>query len=580
MLQAHTTIVSSAEPPTERFVPSAAQPAAPSRIRDRQAGKTPAHSRRVHFSLARFIPLLAERIHVINPFTRTYLVSWLNVLDSLPELEFVSYLPHFLDGLLNYLNDPTEDIKIATMHVLADFLKEIREAAEVSQAREEARLARLEKKRERVREREERRRRRAAHGVEPDGHDMPQSGAPSSSARAIPGASSSSSSGRRQSTESLQHSREGLVESPTRAKDLARPATADTSLVGISEEDAQDDQTPTAEEREEHTDHDGFVHGPPGGNEMMDHTPHDADSEEGGGAAFEEDDVDGEGAGHWVPGQGVAVDHAAIMEILLQNLSSHDSEIQATCLRWIAQFILFVKDTTIPFTPRLIPFVLGSLAHDIPDIKSAAHATNLNLFRSIQELPNPPQPELAAQHPSPQTSASPQSLSLPALHGPQPAAAHSQGHGRKESIGNMRSSPAGTPGGKAPDSGSSSSVPFPGAGGSSSAQAPSSTRYANAGNNLDAMMSDLHVVASSHKAQQHMQTSPLLHDGRSLHANDETAAGERKDPFEYQATVNALVLQFISNAVEPRVAALHWLKMLHQKAPRKVRVLGALPGSL
>jgi vacuole morphology and inheritance protein 14 len=52
------------------------------------------------FSLAHFIPLLRERIYVVSPFTRSYLVSWLTVLDSVPELELISYLPEFLDGLL------------------------------------------------------------------------------------------------------------------------------------------------------------------------------------------------------------------------------------------------------------------------------------------------------------------------------------------------------------------------------------------------------------------------------------------------------------------------------------------------
>ena len=55
------------------------------------------------FSLARFIPLLSERIYVLSPFTRSYLVSWITVLDSVPELELITYLPEFLDGLL-YVN--------------------------------------------------------------------------------------------------------------------------------------------------------------------------------------------------------------------------------------------------------------------------------------------------------------------------------------------------------------------------------------------------------------------------------------------------------------------------------------------
>jgi hypothetical protein len=52
------------------------------------------------FSLPRFIPLLSDRIYVVSPFTRSFLVSWISVLDSVPELELITYLPHFLDGLL------------------------------------------------------------------------------------------------------------------------------------------------------------------------------------------------------------------------------------------------------------------------------------------------------------------------------------------------------------------------------------------------------------------------------------------------------------------------------------------------
>lgn len=40
--------------------------------------------------------------------------------------------------------------------------------------------------------------------------------------------------------------------------------------------------------------------------------------------------------------------------------------------------------------------------------------------------------------------------------------------------------------------------------------------------------------------------------------------------FDYGATVNALTLQFLNEHEETRVAALEWLLMLHQKAPRKV----------
>lgn len=52
------------------------------------------------FNLARFMPLLSERVYVISPYTRMHLVSWLMILDSVPDLELVAWLPDFLDGLL------------------------------------------------------------------------------------------------------------------------------------------------------------------------------------------------------------------------------------------------------------------------------------------------------------------------------------------------------------------------------------------------------------------------------------------------------------------------------------------------
>jgi vacuole morphology and inheritance protein 14 len=48
-------------------------------------------------------------------------------------------------------------------------------------------------------------------------------------------------------------------------------------------------------------------------------------------------------------------------------------------------------------------------------------------------------------------------------------------------------------------------------------------------------------------------------------------AKEEGDPFDYQATVNSLTLQFLNENEETRVAALEWLSMLHLKGPKKVR---------
>lgn len=94
--------------------------------------KTPSSlPRNTAFSLPRFIPLLSQRIYVRNSAARQFLVSWMCVLDSIPDLELISFLPEFLDGLIRCLNDVSEDVRVAASGLLQDFLVEIKEAAAV-----------------------------------------------------------------------------------------------------------------------------------------------------------------------------------------------------------------------------------------------------------------------------------------------------------------------------------------------------------------------------------------------------------------------------------------------------------------
>lgn len=82
------------------------------------------------FSLTRFIPLLAERIYTLNPLTRSFLISWISVLDSIPELELITSLPEFLDGLLGFVNDANAEVRLAAKNILGEFLREIKEIVE------------------------------------------------------------------------------------------------------------------------------------------------------------------------------------------------------------------------------------------------------------------------------------------------------------------------------------------------------------------------------------------------------------------------------------------------------------------
>jgi len=122
------------------------------------------------FSLARFIPLLKERIYVINPFTRTFLVGWITLLDSIPDLELVSFLPEFLAGLFKFLSDPNRDVHVATQGALERFLSEIKRISRIKKGIVESRKSRSEGKRKR------------SGSVDSDGSMAPEAGVDDGSA--------------------------------------------------------------------------------------------------------------------------------------------------------------------------------------------------------------------------------------------------------------------------------------------------------------------------------------------------------------------------------------------------------------
>jgi vacuole morphology and inheritance protein 14 len=240
---------------------------------------------------------------------------------------------------------------------------------------------------------------------------------------------------------------------------------------------------------------------------------------------FEEDQRSSDAendSGLWTPGQGVRIDHPAIVEILLQHLdfpgmlpwlfvrasiqpqteleTLSDEEIQATCLRWIAAFLVFFPDVMISFTPRLIPVILSSLAHHVPAIRQAANQTNINLHRVIQNSPS-----------------SPKALPRPSSFSSDASSSAIEGVSAKD-----RALPSST-------SQATASVPFP-------------------------------SLSRRHTPR---------HSSSRLSSFDQTKDGT--DIFDYQATVSALTLQFLNQNEESRVAALEWLAMLHLKAPKKVR---------
>ncbi|GAA6048028.1 hypothetical protein JCM3770_000155 [Rhodotorula araucariae] len=423
------------------------------------------------FSLPRFIPLLRERISVLNPFTRTFLIAWLLTLNEVPELELASYLPHFLEGLLRYLADPNAEVRAATESLLEDLLRETGTVRRMQ-------LRALAARREAWERDMDRRRRRGASE--------------------------------------------------------ARTVTV-TDTYGSDRGDDDDDRKGTPAQRA-------------GGAVAYAEDPEGVgdDNEDDDALADSEDDdypsLAVDGSDEWQPGEGVRIDFGAIVEILVQHLSFPDEEIQATCLHWISQFLTFVPGVVVPLAPRLIPVILSALAHHVDEIQQAASDTNDHLFAVVQSLPV----DTSVPHGSTVSPTFASELASP----PQSTSVAFAAHDRT-----VTASPP------------PSSIPFPTA--SSGTARPGHDRH-KAGSDASSFL----VHAAPRPAP-----PPSAPPSDALGAHDPGPAlpDDLHDPYEptaarfaYGLTVNELTMQFLSDNEETRVAALEWLLMLHQKAPRKI----------
>uniref|UniRef100_A0A4W4EUE5 Protein VAC14 homolog n=1 Tax=Electrophorus electricus TaxID=8005 RepID=A0A4W4EUE5_ELEEL len=78
------------------------------------------------FDLVAFVPLLRERIYSNNQYARQFIISWILVLESVPDINLLDYLPEILDGLFQILGDNSKEIRRMCEVVLGEFLKEIK----------------------------------------------------------------------------------------------------------------------------------------------------------------------------------------------------------------------------------------------------------------------------------------------------------------------------------------------------------------------------------------------------------------------------------------------------------------------
>ena len=78
------------------------------------------------FDLERFVPLLERRIYHPHTSVRQYLIGWVRVLDSVPNLDMLEYLPNILDGMFQMLGDKHAEIVREVSATLSGFLGEIK----------------------------------------------------------------------------------------------------------------------------------------------------------------------------------------------------------------------------------------------------------------------------------------------------------------------------------------------------------------------------------------------------------------------------------------------------------------------
>lgn len=77
------------------------------------------------FIVEKVIPLIKERVITNDYLARQFILGWIVVLDSLPELFLVDYLPLFLSGVFDMLSDSHQEIVSQAQTALLELLAEL-----------------------------------------------------------------------------------------------------------------------------------------------------------------------------------------------------------------------------------------------------------------------------------------------------------------------------------------------------------------------------------------------------------------------------------------------------------------------
>jgi len=63
------------------------------------------------FQVETFIVLLEKNLKILNPYTRQFLLGWIQALEEMPGIDLLEYLPRYLDGVFSMLGDGNRQIR-------------------------------------------------------------------------------------------------------------------------------------------------------------------------------------------------------------------------------------------------------------------------------------------------------------------------------------------------------------------------------------------------------------------------------------------------------------------------------------
>jgi len=280
------------------------------------------------FSLPKFIPLLMERIYAINPFTRIFLVSWISLLNSVPDLELISYLPAFLGGLIIFLSDTHSDVRIITQSALDVFLHEIRRVSEIQKLVKEQKVKKQQ-----------------------------------------------DNNINSKATEDLTLE-DSNIETSTPSK--GSKILGDPAELIKTNGDKKDSSFATANNGEEQQEQ-------AKNNELADNkaTPQQEQK-----AIQEEEGQEEEHTGElYIPGQDVHLDYPKIIEILISHLDSSEERIQLVVLNWLEALLEISPSSFIPYLPKILAVLLLTMANqEGSSSKESSKEVNDRLLELVTHL--------------------------------------------------------------------------------------------------------------------------------------------------------------------------------------------------